>query len=503
MGDKVVSGAAESPTLTAPRLWDLIRPHKTELDVVAKPSDGLIVFSAMWGMSMILSIAERTWALGGEAGIAIAVSQWFTIAICLALIARPGQTWLLGLIAAAMAAAYTYRLPVAGNNQTIAYLMNCTIIAVLAVEVVKNRSFAIDRDVAYERLRVVARALLAVMYFYGIFHKINSDFLNPDVSCATALYDPLARPFGLDGNIYGRYLAIALTFIVESIAIVALYWRRFFWVGLILALMFHYSIPESAFSWYMDFSSMVFALYVLATPREVSAGLYSTMVALLKKLPIRSPGNAAIITLIVLLAVSALVVVFVAQNYPPRAQKLLWHSSWLVVWAVVGGTMMVLLTRAALLALPYSEARGERQPWWLYLFPIVLFVTALSPYFGLKTESSIAMFSNLHTEGGQTNHLIFNPPPYIASYQKDLARIVDSNNRALKKVETTGGYMVMYELARELREQPDAWVTYEKNGRIYKHVTGKSIDYPQPSFLEKRFLIFKPVDFRRPKVCTH
>ncbi|MCB2073698.1 MAG: thiol-disulfide oxidoreductase [Novosphingobium sp.] len=503
MGYKAASGATEDKTFSWTGLVNLIRPHRTELDIAARPSDGLIVFSAIWGLATILSIAERTWALGGEVGIAIAASQWITLLACLALIARPRQTWLLGLIAAAMAAQYVYRLPVISNNQTIAFFMNSCIVTVLGVEIVRNRSIAIDRDEAYERLRVVARALLAVMYFYGIFHKINNDFLDPNVSCAVSLYDPLARPFGLDQNIVGRYAAIASTFIVELIAMVALYWRRFFWLGLILALMFHYIIPLSAFSWYMDFSCLVFALYVMATPREVSAGLYSTVVALLRSLPVRSPGNAALLTLVALLIVSTLIVYFVAQGYPPRAQKLLWHSSWLVVWAVVGGATMVLLTRAALLAMPYSEGYGNRQPLWLYLFPATLFVTSLSPYLGLKTESSIAMFSNLHTEGGQTNHLLLNPPPYIASYQRSLVRIVDSNDGYLRRIAAGGGYEVKYELARQLRDKPGAWVTYEENGKLREGITGKTIDYPHPSFIESRFLAFKPVDFTRPKVCTH
>ena len=80
----------------------------------------------------------------------------------------------------------------------------------------------------YERMRVVARALLAVMYFYGIFHKINTDFFDPTVSCAVALYDPLASGFGLAGNPIGHQVAIWSTFIIETITIVALYWKRFF-----------------------------------------------------------------------------------------------------------------------------------------------------------------------------------------------------------------------------------------------------------------------------------
>ena len=108
------------------------------------------------------------------------------------------------------------------------------------------------------------------MYFYGIFHKINTDFFDPTVSCAVALYQPLAGGFGLADNIVGQWVAIWATFIIETITIVALYWKRFFAIGLIGGMMFHYVIPISVYSWYMDFSSLVLALYILSIPREVS-----------------------------------------------------------------------------------------------------------------------------------------------------------------------------------------------------------------------------------------
>lgn len=484
-------------------LWSLIRPRRTELDIAARPSDGLVVFAALWGLATIFSVVSNTYGLSGQGGTAMALSQWIIVGLSLALIARPRQTWLLGLLAGVMAMQYLYRSPVPSNNQTIAFFMNSSIVLVVAIEVFRDRSHKIDREFAYERLRVVARALLAVMYFYGIFHKINTDFLDPDVSCAVALYEPLTRPFGLDQNIVGRTTAIIATFVVEAITLVALYWRRYFWVGLILGLTFHYIIPISAFSWYMDFSSLVLALYMLSTPREVSAGFYSTAVAILRKLPIKSPGNAALTALFLLLAVAAALVFGVSQGYPLRAGALLWHSSWLVVWAVVGGIVMVLVTRAALLELPYDKSPAKRQPVWLYALPAALFLTSLSPYLGLKTESSIAMFSNLHTEGGQTNHLLFGTPPYIAPYQSSLTRIVESNDWGLQQLASKGGSMVEYQLASRLRSAPDVWVTVEKNGQVFERVTGATIDYPVPSLVERKFLAFKDVDFARPKVCSH
>jgi len=56
-----------------------------------------------------------------------------------------------------------------------------------------------------------------------------------------------------------------------------------------------------------------------------------------------------------------------------------------------------------------------------------LFVSA-APYLGLKTESPIAMFSNLHTEGGISNHLLFSQPPYLFDYQSKVVKVLDTNN---------------------------------------------------------------------------
>ena len=102
----------------------------------------------------------------------------------------------------------------------------------------------------------------------------------------------------------------------------------------------------------------------------------------------------------------------------------LYNSIWVLFWAIYGGIAMVMLTAVALDYLPWRGAAGARQPLWVYAFPLVLFLSCLSPYIGLKTESSIAMFSNLHTEGGLTNHLLFDKPPYLFDYQKDVVEIV-------------------------------------------------------------------------------
>jgi hypothetical protein len=470
--------------------------------------DGLATFTPMWAIAMTFSLVSTPVALGGYRGWFLLAAGWIALGVIVLTLIRPRATLLLGVIAGSLALQYIQQLPVASNNKTIAFVMNGAILAVLAHTYLGGARGPALRDAVYERLRVVARALLAVMYVFGIFHKINTDFLDPNVSCAVALYTPLAQPFGLGDSLYGKYLAIAATFAVEAVCIVSLYWRRFFAVGLIGGLVFHYVIPISAYSWYMDFSSLAFALYVLSIPREVAESFSRVIAAGFRPLR-RLLGEpfgalAVVVSGAALLTLAVAVVMALSLSYPARPSMMLYHSVWVLVWPVVGGIVMVALTHAALDHLPYRGPPAPRQPLWLYAFPAVLFLTCLSPYVGLKTESSIAMFSNLHTEGGVTNHLLFDKPPYLFDYQSDVVAVLDSSHPRLQEFARKGEHMVMFELRAYLRKRPGEWVTYRRGDVVHERVTGEALAAePRPGLLERKFLIFKPVDYSRPKVCTH
>lgn len=470
-----------------------------------RASDGLTSFSVMWAIALIFSVVSHYDNLTFGNGLRIAVLDYAVLGSSIALILNPKRLSLLLLLAVAMALQYGFRLPVASNNQTIAFFMNAAIIAVIGVAWMQHRSFVETRVEVYERLRIVARYLLAIMYFYGIFHKINSDFLDLDASCAVALYKPLTQTFGLADNIVGRYGAIASTFIVETITIICLFWRRFFWLGLIVGLVFHYIIPISAYSWYMDFSSLVFALYTLSVPREVGVAFHGRVAGVLRQMPSNSAARVAIVAF-ALLFVAALML---ATQLRARAGDLVitdmmaWHSSWIVIWAVVGGAAMVFLAWAAVDALPYRPQPGPLIPWWVYLFPVTLFVTCLSPYLGLKTESSIAMFSNLHTEGGQTNHLVLSRPLYVADYQRHVATIKGSSNAGMRDNADRHLGIVWFELERWMQYHPRDWVTFTMDGVRHDRATSAAFPMRERNLLERKLLIFKPVDVARPKRCTH
>jgi len=276
-------------------------------------------------------------------------------------------------------------------------------------------------------------------------------------------------------------------------------------VGLIFGLMFHFVIPISTYSWYMDFSSLVLALYMLSIPREVSTAFFERVARIFRASRERFGSLGLVLPFAIVGAIVALIVVAIAIR-AARVEQLfqLYMSVWVLFWAVYGGIAMVLLTAVALDYLPWRGHVGPRQPLWLYAFPLVLFLTCLSPYLGLKTESSIAMFSNLHTEGGETNHLMFSSPPYLFDYQRDVVEVLDASSPALQQVAAKRDGMVWFGLQQYLLANPQSWVTFRRDGVVYEKATAASIAHlPQPSWLERKLLIFKTVDFDRPKVCTH
>jgi hypothetical protein len=468
--------------------------------------DGLIAFSPVWAAAAIFSLAGDRNMLMFRDGVLLGSITWCAVAVALLLVWRPRWTQLLGLLAAIMLTRYMFAMPVAGNNKMITAFMNAGILIIGVHALFRYQTTADIRDHMYEHMRVVGRALLAVMYFYGIFHKINTDFLDPSVSCAVALYKPLADGFGLEDNLIGQHLAIWSTFIVEAIAILALYWKRYFAIGLLLALMFHFVIPISVYSWYMDFSSLVLALYILSVPREVSAQFYERCAHLFRRLRDRfgSMGQALPFGIVIVAAVAAVALLAQFSTQPSIAPSHAYQSVWVLIWVVYGGVTMLLLADAALSHLPWRGPVGPSRPLWLYAVPAVLFVISAAPYVGLRTEASIAMFSNLHTEGGITNHLVITKPWDLFPYQRDVAMIKGSSDPDLQSYADRNLGLVMFALNEKLRKKPDHWVTFELNGVRHERATAASIGaQSHANALERKLLIFKPVDYSRPKVCTH
>ncbi|WP_172293019.1 thiol-disulfide oxidoreductase [Pseudoruegeria sp. HB172150] len=410
------------------------------------------------------------------------------IAVSLVQCLLPRAVSLMGVNAAVFVLHFLAMSPVASNNQTTAFFFSLAIVAGGLLAFRRGD----DREGVFRSIAGPGRWLLAIMYFYGIYHKINVDFLDPSVSCATVLYARLADVFGLENWRLGQYGAIYATFVIEGIAMVLLFSTRWKLVGMAIGIPFHVIIGWTGYAYYKDFSTVVLALYALFLPAAALRIGLDKMSAMM--------GGQAAALRAGRMALFGLAVSYVVLSMVKFGSLAITHESFTWVFTAYA------LNFYAFVLTCVRPAPGEQKPHagWLAIIPILFFVNGLSPYLGLKTEGSIAMFSNLHTEGGETNHLITGVLPFGAGYQNDLVVPLGSNEPSFDAAYVGEGLaLVRYSFDRILALNPGLVVEVAGPDGPVSTADGWENTYLAAGPLAHRFLLFKPVDFNRPKVCTH
>ena len=94
---------------------------------------------------------------------------------------------------------------------------------------------------------------------------------------------------------------------------------------------------------------------------------------------------------------------------------------------------------------------------WLLIFPISVFLIGLTPHLGLKNVQVFAMFSNLRTEGGNTNHLFIPSSFQLFDNLEDLVTIKRSNRR---KLNSLSGYLSNRPFIGTSVRMPSLYVKY-------------------------------------------
>ncbi len=417
-----------------------------------------------------------------------------------AFLLRPNSLPLLITMVLARLIDYLANVPVASNNATISAFTTLALLSAAGYIVLKDHRLTRERTL--RAFAPMARDLLIVMYFYGVFHKINSDFLNPAVSCAVAVYRPLASPFALADWKFGQYGAIYATFIIETLAIICLLSRRWKYYGLALGMPFHIVIGLSGYAFYMDFSTLCLSLYALFLPESYFDRLNAALERGLRRLD--GLISRRVIRLILLALPAALVIESLL------IRRLLGSVPFMPQHAMPAFVLIsVPYYLSVLLFCPLRPAESAWMPSFGYLSPgfallsLLFLLNGMSPYIGFKTESSVAMFSNLRTEGGHTNHLLVPRLPYLFHYQSDIVAIDSSSSPDLRRYAGPQYRLVKYELDRVLANDPHAQVRFERSGTVADHVDQRDNSFLSTNWLFRQLLIFKPIDLTEPHPCTH
>jgi hypothetical protein len=392
------------------------------------------------------------------------------------------------LVLAAMQIAFAWHeSPFIPNHYLFAALVNLAVLLAAGLRALRRQP-VLDGGALVELFGPPVRLALLLLYGFVVLHKLNADFFDPVTSCGTMFYlEQRAMVPWLPEGRNAYVVAIALALGVEAAIGVLLAFRRTRHAGIVVGALFHWMLALSPYDRFYNFSSLLLALFALfASPAALSRGL-----ALVgdRRWRLITRGVLALIALAAILG-----------KYAPELMGGDRYRGFLLLWipyglGVIGAWVWLMRTAG-----PGEPAPALGRPSLaLAAIPLAAALNGAMPYLGLKTETAWAMFSNLRTEGGHSNHYLLPASLQIFSYQRQLVRLHDSSDRFLRHVAGQQQLLPAFELQR--RPHADVMFTdWQQQTR-----SGKIADlFPEAIPLWKtKLLYFRPVDASERQGCRH
>lgn len=453
------------------------------------------IFAMLWAVATLFHMAHSS-----------LFNTQFNFALltltALYVIARPGVPAFILLIVLQVFDAL-YRMPFASNHWVFTAFVNLTILHAYIYQMVVNRSLMIPGGKILDSFAPLVRIEVIVLYFFAVFHKLNAGFFAPDTSCAFDLvkaqhlddFIPLAAQF-YKWNPY-------FTILAELAIPVLLCINRTRYFAIFFGLFFHGVLAFSSYNAFYDFSSMIVAAYFLFTNPKLS----ESIVRVAGELRIRTENyfqsySALKIGMVVMCLAVGAGFLFVLNQRIDSARTV--H---LMLWGIYCFIILV----SFLLFWLTGMTEGTRISfsslhWSLLLLPVIVFANGMSPYLGLKTENSYAMFSNLRTEGGLTNHFIVPPGLQMFNFQKDVVEILSSTDKGLQDLADRKKAIVLFELKNHIQNRKPQRVDYLLNGeqKVYERSDLSTHAAVQPNpFLLTRLMRFRTFSKTEPQPCSH
>ena len=442
-------------------------------------------FSLLFGFFAVMHFA--IYAFRFESGLYL--STVLILPLGLALFLWPGSRRLFLLLVMVMAIDAWLQAPM-NSNHTI--LKNFFLLAILFSGLWVWLRGGRWQDF-FEGFFPVGRSLLLIMYFFGVFHKINTDFINPEISCAVMLWREMPAWISMFDNAFVHYSGIYATFLIEILIVVCLLIPVLRHAGIVIGILFHAFLALSGYALFPTFSTISLMLHVLFLSPAAVSGI------------VHSPGFNAFWSRLhtpagYLLALAWLLVFFLAawaRHFDGAA----------MIWLPLALGLLYLIVRYGRSRLrPPGFSLLWARPHWLNVVTLAFFFSCAAPYLGLKTAQSMNMFANLHLEGGYSNHLVLRQPPGPFTYLEDTVQILDaSGSERLRRLQGQGRHMVYYDLLNELERHPEAVVTYIRGGSRYEKMSAARLEEDIDRLLHPRWFRkwfhFYVIDFEQPRLC--
>lgn len=438
------------------------------------------IFVIFYATTIMLELVEK-WEHPAFAGAVFIL----TTALVFTKITRPKFLFFLILTTAYFLG---LRFPEVPTHVNLIILCNILLTAGVVYSLFNRHRFPDDEDY-FDMMLPFLRVALIPIYFVAGFHKLNSDFFDPEVSCATGILHNLKVM--LQSNLWGvptpLVIAVGLGLILwklynpELFALIRSHFLKIallFGCGLILliilaSLIANNNITKTDFKDLIILATMAIVLIwelgglLLAVPKFQApvllvAWIMHSILALNDIVDFSSFAFTFLLTFIPknyyeIMNANAAVSVLNYQIHRAHAYFIL---------NAIGGvftgvyflfypefnvkviTGILLNAGAIIFIFPILRVLFSpgRRPRWLgvpvfnkttsklvYVFLVLLVLHGMTSYLGLRTSGNYSMYSNLRTEGETSNHLLFkNNPLKMSNYQEDVVYFIEIDDELSK-----------------------------------------------------------------------
>ena len=404
---------------------------------------------------------------------------WLILAAAVFVLARPTESWRIGVLAVAQLLYLAQKMPMTDNH---GYIMGFANLG-LVTELIMGRKKGFRLPLTY------LLVTLLISYSAAAVAKLNAGFFHIGVSCSIEMFYDAVAAFGLEpGSL--RSIEPAMPFLIAAIeltvplSLIIPGARRF---GVILVVLFHWALSLSPTATALDFTLVVYSLVFLVLPREAGTIVRE------RAQPVTTvfqSGTNTRYTAFALLVVFLVVSLITGWGFPNRNRNWIW----LALMALTFGSSLIALAfrlRPSESSLLSTKGYGVPQlaPFALLVLLQVLNVSA--PYLGIKNTGSYVMYSNLQTEGGKSNHFLIPRLP-METIMDDQVEIVATSNRKLNSVAQRGHLVSWHEVRRALSRDPEARVSYRRDGALHVHERA----HENPELVSRNLFLHKLIGHR-------
>ena len=359
-------------------------------------------------------------------------------------------------------------LPIAPNHTVFEMLIAFTVVTCFVIGKIKYKTDFNTKNF-YQLFAPVLRLQVLILYFWAVVHKFNKGFFDKYISCATVQIFNIKQTLTiLPAPEWFISINPYFTILIEGSIPILLLIPKTRLFGVMVGVLFHFVLGFR----YTGFTIMIYSLFALFIAEsnyeklEPYVNKFTSFVSSsFSKISNYRNWNKSYFDYLVVqigLVLSILVLLRISISGGPFSLYILsTEGIYILLCLVFFVSLIVILVNKRfkivqnVLLIPDYKI--------LLIFPIIFFINGFFPHIGLKNIQTVAMFSNLQTGGGKTNHLFIPASFQIFPYLNDLVEIKGSNSKTLNQF---SGYTSIRPMVQTSIKFPNEYVEYLENSGI-------------------------------------